>query len=103
MYQDISTPEQYNDLISKGAVAIDVRTPAEYNESKIPNINTGFDWNAGEFYDKVDELDASKDYVLVCRSGNRSVQAALFLESNGFTGNLYNLQGGMMGWSGATE
>lgn len=103
MFQDIATESGYQELVNNGAIAIDVRSAEEYNDSKIPGILTGFDWNGGEFYDKVDELEPTKDYILVCRSGNRSVQACLFLKSNGFTGKLYNLQGGMNQWQGATE
>ena len=44
------------------------------------------------------ELDQSKPLVVICRSGNRSMMIARFLEQNGF-GELYNLNGGMTAWS----
>ncbi|WP_298292781.1 rhodanese-like domain-containing protein [Thiomonas sp.] len=44
------------------------------------------------------ELDQSKPLVVICRSGNRSMMVARFLEQNGF-GEIYNLNGGMTAWS----
>ena len=38
-----------------------------------------------------------QEIILYCRSGNRSMQAALFLETMGFT-NVKNLAGGMVEW-----
>jgi rhodanese-related sulfurtransferase len=48
---------------------------------------------------QVDELDNLKneEVIVYCRSGNRSGQAALILETLGFT-NTKNLSGGMMAW-----
>lgn len=102
MIQEITTTEEFNSLIQKGAVAIDVRTEEEFSEKKIPHSLTGFNWNSGEFHDNFDQLDPAKTYILVCRSGSRSLQACLFLQSQGFQ-NVYNLHGGMMNWQGDTE
>lgn len=102
MLKEISTEEEYNQLISEGVIPIDVRTAEEYNAAKIPGSKTGYDWNNGEFHDNFDNLDPEKSYVFICRSGNRSMQACLFLQSQGFE-NVYNLKGGMMNWQGATE
>lgn len=101
MIKEISSPEEYTQLIESGAIGVDVRTPDEYNEAKIPDSLIGFDWNSGEFHDRYDDLDADKTYVFICRSGNRSMQACLMLDSQGFK-NVYNLKGGMMNWQGAT-
>ena len=48
---------------------------------------------------QTDEIDDLKDeeVILYCRSGNRSGQAAMFLETMGFT-NTKNLLGGMLAW-----
>jgi rhodanese-related sulfurtransferase len=99
MIKEISTVEEYNQLIASGVIPIDVRTPEEYNDAKIPNSITGFDWNNGEFHDKYDDFDPEKSYVFICRSGNRSMQACLFLQSQGIE-NVYNLKGGMNDWQG---
>lgn len=46
-----------------------------------------------------DEIDSWKDeeVIVYCRSGNRSGQASMILETAGFT-NVKNLTGGMMTW-----
>jgi rhodanese-related sulfurtransferase len=98
MFQNISQ-EQYLQMIEEqDVVAIDVRTAPEYTEFQLPKSLVGFDWNSGEFYDKVEELDKSKKLIFICRSGNRSMQACMFLASNGFE-YLYNLEGGVMNWN----
>ena len=102
MLKEISTEEEYNELINQGAIPIDVRSEEEYNAAKIPNTEIGYDWNNGEFMDKFIDLDSSKTYVMICRSGNRSMQAGLFLMTNGFE-SVYNLKGGMINWSGPTD
>jgi rhodanese-related sulfurtransferase len=99
MVKEISTVEEYKQLIASGVIPIDVRTHDEYNDAKIPGSTTGYDWNSGEFHDRFDDLDADAQYVFICRSGNRSMQACLFLQSQGFE-NVYNLKGGMNEWQG---
>lgn len=44
--------------------------------------------------------EKSTPIILACRSGGRSMRAAEFLENNGYK-NLYNLSGGILGWSEA--
>lgn len=102
MLKEISTVEEYNQLIADGVIPIDVRSSAEQAEGIIPGATIGYDWNMGEFHDNYDALDAEKQYVFICRSGNRSMQACLFLQSQGFE-NVYNLKGGMMNWQGDVE
>ena len=48
---------------------------------------------------QVDAIENLKDaeVIVYCRSGNRSGQAAMLLETMGFT-NVNNLAGGMMRW-----
>ena len=47
----------------------------------------------------IDSIESLKDkeVIFYCRSGNRSGQAAMMLESMGFT-NVKNLVGGMLAW-----
>ncbi|RDI41883.1 rhodanese-like domain-containing protein [Falsibacillus pallidus] len=77
---------------------IDVRETDEVAAGKIPgavNIPLGL----VEF--RMNELDKSKEYVMVCRSGGRSGRASQFLESQGY--NVINMAGGMLDWEGKTE
>jgi rhodanese-related sulfurtransferase len=48
---------------------------------------------------QIDELEDLKEAEIICycRSGKRSMQAAMMLETMGFT-NVVNLDGGMMAW-----
>lgn len=77
---------------------IDVREVAEVATGKIPgavNIPLGL----VEF--RMNELDKTKEYIMVCRSGGRSGRATQFLESYGF--NVINMTGGMLAWEGKVE
>jgi len=46
--------------------------------------------------DDIEDL-RNEEVICYCRSGQRSMQAAMLLESMGFT-NVKNLVGGMIGW-----
>jgi len=48
--------------------------------------------------ERIGELDAGKEIVVICRSGGRSAQVAEFLASRGFT-SVFNLAGGILAWS----
>ncbi|MCK1998727.1 rhodanese-like domain-containing protein [Psychrobacillus psychrodurans] len=77
---------------------IDVREVDEVAEGKIPgaiNIPLGL----VEF--RMHELDKSKEYIIVCRSGGRSGRATQFLEDQGHK--VINMQGGMLSWEGKIE
>lgn|SRR5574343_716794 len=47
-----------------------------------------------------EQLDATRDVVVICHHGGRSMQVAIFLERKGF-GAVHNLMGGVEAW--ATE
>ncbi|MFK8045967.1 MAG: rhodanese-like domain-containing protein [Crocinitomicaceae bacterium] len=79
---------------------IDVRTDEEVAEGMIQNAHHIDVFNP-EFMDKIEAFDKAKTYVMVCRSGARSGQACMQMMGAGFE-NLYNLEGGMMAWQGAT-
>ncbi len=76
---------------------VDVREPAENAEFNIGGILLPLG-NIQRM--ELDEIDHLKDEELICycRSGNRSGQACLFLEMNGFR-NVKNLTGGMLEWA----
>lgn len=75
-------------------VLIDVREPEEYVAGHIPGVPL---MPMNTIPGKVAELDKSKEYVFVCRSGNRSHQVARFLQANGFE-KVHNFYGGMLSW-----
>ncbi|MFB5197636.1 rhodanese-like domain-containing protein [Neobacillus sp. KR4-4] len=94
------TAKEVETLLNKGKKLniIDVREVDEVVAGKIPgavNIPLGL----VEF--RMHELDKSKEYIMVCRSGGRSGRAAQFLESYGFK--VINMDGGMLTWEGKVE
>jgi len=94
------TPDEVAVRLNKEEVLhiIDVRETTEVAEGKIPgavNIPLGL----LEF--RKQDLDKKKEYVVVCRSGGRSGQAAQFLFEQGFM--VKNMKGGMLAWDGKLE
>lgn len=77
---------------------IDVREPGEVTQGKIP---TAINMPLGLLEYRMNELDKSKEYIIVCHAGGRSSQATLFLESQGY--NVINMTGGMLAWDGEVE
>jgi len=77
-----------------GAVIVDVREPHEWREGYIPGAKL---IPLGSLAGRVRELDPSKEVIAVCRSGNRSMSAALILQRAGFT-QVSSMAGGMMSW-----
>lgn len=81
-------------VIPTNTILLDVREPHEWAQGiiegsvciSLPMLPLRFQ-----------ELDPSKQYILICRSGNRSAQAGYFLESKGFL-RLTNYEDGMFGW-----
>ena len=97
------TPEEAATTIAAQAslVIIDLRTPAEYNEGHIEgaiNINAV----SPDFERRLrnNELLKDHDWLVYCRSGNRSknVLPALRRISNGI---IFHLRGGIMAWNKA--
>ena len=85
----------------ENSVLLDVRTPAEVAESRIPN-SINIDFRSPDFISEVDDLDKEKSYYVYCRSGARSANACMQMSAMGF-GKLVNLEGGILGWTGETE
>lgn len=63
---------------------IDVRTPQEFAEGHVEEAEL-VDIYEDAFRDEIDGLDRDGGYVVYCRTGNRSGQAAAFMEELGFT------------------
>lgn len=80
-------------------VVVDVREPNETAQGHIKGAKL---IPLGQLAGHLNELDPLTELVMVCRSGNRSSQAARALVANGYT-KVYNLTGGMMGWRYETE
>jgi rhodanese-related sulfurtransferase len=77
---------------------IDVR---DVNEVKVGRITGITHIPLGLLEFRTHELDKSKPYIIVCRSGGRSGQATQYLERQGF--DVTNMMGGMLSWEGKLE
>ena len=75
---------------STNLIILDVRTREEYLAGNIPNA-INIDVLSQDFKSKIDMLDKNKEYLVYCRSGNRSAIASSIMSTNGFL-NIYNLQ-----------
>jgi len=94
------TPIELKELLESGEQLnlVDVREADEVAEGIIPGA---VHIPLGDVEARMDELDKSKQYIMICRSGGRSGRAANFLEGAGY--NVVNMTGGMLEWEGATE
>ena len=75
---------------------VDVREPDERAEFNIGGTFLPLGNIQTMQIDDIEELKG-EEVICYCRSGNRSMQACLMLETFGFT-NVKNLEGGMNGW-----
>jgi len=74
---------------------LDVREKWEFD---ICHIQTSENMPMGSIPDRLEELDAEKETIVICHHGARSLQVAHFLENNGFI-NVVNLDGGVDAWA----
>ncbi|MCA1053886.1 rhodanese-like domain-containing protein [Rossellomorea aquimaris] len=96
--KELTTKEVQALLENSEPNLIDVREDDEVAAGKIP---TAKHIPLGSIEARMNELDPSKEYIMICRSGGRSAKAASFLESQGYK--VINMTGGMMAWEGEVE
>jgi rhodanese-related sulfurtransferase len=75
---------------------VDVREPYENADFNIGGILLPLGEIRSMQIDEIEDLK-DKEVILYCRSGNRSAQAGMFLETMGFE-NTKNLVGGLVAW-----
>lgn len=69
--------------VGADTVIVDVRTPEEFASGHLEgavNVNL----QSGSFEDEIGEYPVDGEYVVYCRTGNRSGQAVAIMESMGF-------------------
>ena len=81
------------------AILLDVRTEEEYDSGYIKGAQLIDIRQSQEFMDAIQQLDKDKSYFVYCRSGARSGQACQLLGQLGIA-SAYNLDGGIMAWTG---
>lgn len=99
-YKKIS-PEQLKDKLElrQQMMLLDVREPEEF---EICHITGSILVPLSEFVDHVDDFDKNTEYIVICKDGDRSVEAIQILSKNGFL-NLSNLEGGIYLWAKTIE
>ena len=80
----------------KQLTILDVRQPAEYEQSHIPGARL---MPLPELNERLKELDPKIPTVVYCAVGGRSRVAAQMLNGNNFE-KIFNLAGGMKAWNG---
>ncbi|HEX2683581.1 MAG TPA: rhodanese-like domain-containing protein, partial [Ferruginibacter sp.] len=75
---------------------VDVREPDEHSEFNIGGNLIPLGNIQMMLVDDIDDLK-NEEVICYCRSGKRSMQACMMLETFGFT-NVKNLEGGMLNW-----
>jgi len=75
---------------------LDVREPHEHAEFNIGGVLLPLGHIVNMQIEDVEDWRTT-EVICYCRSGQRSMQASMMLESMGFT-NVKNLAGGMLGW-----
>ncbi len=94
--KNLSGKEAATVLKDTSIFILDVRTPAEYQEGRIPGAVL---IPVYELADRARELNAYKNKPLFvyCRSGNRSIVAIQILTKQGFK-NIFHLNRGIKSW-----
>jgi len=106
------TPQEVENLIDSNdkLIVVDVREEeSEYcDENPTPPVPPGhipgalnYPWSSGVLQERYGELSTDSEIIVVCRSGNRSNQAAEFLDSKGYL-TIYDMIEGMGAWEGET-
>jgi adenylyltransferase/sulfurtransferase len=75
---------------------IDVREQKEYDVARLENSKL---IPLSQIVSRMGELDPSRETVVHCKLGGRSVKAIEALKAAGFAGRLVNLKGGITAWS----
>lgn len=75
---------------------VDIREPHERAIVKFPGALV---IPIGQLERRQDELDPSVDTIFICKEGKRSILAIHTIQEAGFKGPVFNLRGGINGWS----
>lgn len=94
--KSIKATEFQNLSKEANSIIVDVRTPQEVAQGKIPNAIVINIYDS-DFEERISQLPKEKEILIYCSAGVRSAQAGEYLIANGFT-SVYHLQGGLGDW-----
>ena len=86
-------------LTDKKGIVLDVRTPEEFENSRIQNSKNIDFYNPQNFMLEIEKLDKDNNYYVYCRTGVRSANSCVLMKELGFK-NTFNLIGGIAEWKG---
>ncbi len=91
-------PDQfYSELSSGKYTLLDIRTQEEYAAGHLNNAKLVDYYKTKEFSNYLKSLDKNGNYLIYCRSGNRSKEALKLMKDMGFS-NAAELDGGYQAW-----
>lgn len=82
-----------------GFVLLDVRTPEEFAAGHIEGA-VNLDWYDQAFRDEIRAFEREATYLVYCRTGVRSAEAAAVMVEEGFD-EVYNMEEGITAWKAA--
>lgn len=91
--KEISAQDAFEKIKSGEALGIDVREPMEWQAGRAEVENVIF--NPLSAFD-TEKIPQDKPIIFICRSGNRSAQVTMQLETYGL--DVANMSGGMLSW-----
>ena len=83
--------------MEEGLIIVDVREESEFNESRIPNSHL-IPLNTISKELLVSKFGQNADIIIHCRSGKRSKVAAEILSNDDYTGQIFEIDTGIIGW-----
>lgn len=84
--------EQLKNMVSKGAILIDVRSPQEFKEGHLPGAINIPEYEIRKVKNEMPKLN--QQIIVYCQYGGRSREAYNMLRKMGYT-NVYSLKGGL--------
>jgi rhodanese-related sulfurtransferase len=91
MVESVDAPDWEPWIAETSGLILDIREPWEWEQGTLPDATL---IPMGEIPARLGELDTDQATLVVCRSGGRSQQVAIYLTMNGFT-RAANMAGGM--------
>ena len=107
-FENVTVEEAKNMIEREDVFVLDVRTPAEFDESHIegatliPVTNSGgSNLNHDQLLEaRINEVPKDRKILVYCRTGHRSTAASMILVNAGYS-DVYNMQGGITAWTDA--
>ena len=88
--------DELKELLTQDILLVDVRTPNEYQQGRIPGSRL-VNYRDADFAAKVAQLEIDKPVAVYCAAGTRSTNAMKAFQDAGFK-TIYNYKGGFGDW-----